>query len=327
MSEKLRVGFIGVGSIARSHMGAIGELEQIEVAAVLDVDRERAEAAAGEFGGRACTSLEELLADGEVDGVHVCTPHAQHADQVVAAARAGKHVLVEKPMALTVADCDRMIAACRQAGQVLMVGQVLRYRPINRKVRELIAAGAIGAVGHQMRRRHSMFNPGTGHWYLDPIQGGNCLLYAFGPHEYDILPWSVDSPVVRVFAQGTESGELFRGQKDSYTALMTHANGTVSVLTQTLSCHNGAWDQQIIGSEGSMYVTSQKLMLNGEEVEVEGAAADGMRNQIAEFADCCLSGGTPDASGESVRHTMAVIEAVELSAERNAVVELAELDA
>jgi len=325
MAKKLFIGIIGCGGIARAHMEAIAALDSIEVAAVMDIDQERARAATGEFGGRSYARLEDLLADEEVNAVHVCTPHDQHADQVVAAARAGKHVLVEKPMALTLADCDRMIAACEEADRVLMVGQVLRYRPINRKVRELIAGGAIGQVGHMMRRRYSFFEPRGGAWYLDVNVGGICVLYCFGPHEYDILPWYIDSPITQVYAQGTESSERLRGQKDSYTALMAHANGAVSVLSQSISCRSGAWDQHIVGSEGSIFVTSQKLVVNGEEVPVEGAPADGMGNQIAEFGHCCLCGGTPDANGESVRHTMAVIEAARLSAEGGEVVKVADL--
>jgi predicted dehydrogenase len=326
MSDKLSVGFIGTGNIARSHMEAIKALEQIEIAAVMDVDFSRAQATSEEFGGRACANMDDLLVDESVQAVHVCTPHYQHVDQVVAAARAGKHVLVEKPMALTVADCDRMIVASKEAGKLLMVGQALRYWPIYRQVREMVRSGKIGAVGHQMRRRYSRFDPGEGHWYLDPEKGGNCVLYAFGPHEYDVLHWMIDSPVVQVYARGTESAERLAGQCDSYSALMTHANGAVSVLTQTISCHSGAWDQHVVGSQGSMFITSQKLMLDGEEIEVEGVAADGMCNQIAEFADCCLKGRTPDASGESVRHTMALIEAVQLSSARGEVVDLAELE-
>ena len=329
MNDLLSVGMVGSGTIAHSHMRAMAKVENMQLVAVMDVDEARAEAAAQEYGGRACASLEDLLDMPEVEAVHVCTPHNLHAAQVVAAGRAGKHVLVEKPMALTPADCDRMIQACEEAGKVLMVGQVMRYYPVNRKVRELIANGAIGDVGHLVRRRYGYFDPvgsgsSYGAWYLDPEVGGNCVLYCFGPHEYDILPWYLNSPVVRVFAQGTESTELYAGQKDSYTAMMTHENGAVSVLSQSVVCHSGAHDQFIIGSTGSIMVTNQTLVLNGEEVELEETSGAGMPNQLGEFATCCLEGGTPDASGRSVRHTMAVIEAAKQSAERNEAVEVAE---
>ena len=121
MGNVLSVGVIGAGGIAQSHMKGIAANDNIRLAAVMDIDAERAEAAAKTFGARACTRLEDLLADSEVEGVHVCTVHNVHIDQVAAAAEAGKHVLVEKPMALSVAECDRMIAACEAAGVVLMV--------------------------------------------------------------------------------------------------------------------------------------------------------------------------------------------------------------
>ena len=132
MSDVLSVGVIGAGGIARSHMNAIKANDNIQLVAVMDVDPDRAGAAAKDFGASTYTDLEPLLANPRVEAVHVCTPHSLHADQVVAAAAAGKHVLVEKPMALTLADCDRMIDACDQAGKILMVGQVMRYYPVNR---------------------------------------------------------------------------------------------------------------------------------------------------------------------------------------------------
>jgi predicted dehydrogenase len=331
MGKTLAVGMIGAGGIARSHMSAIGQLDEARVAGVMDVDADRAQSASDEYGGRPYTSLEDILADDEIEAVHVCTPHSLHVGQVVAAAEAGKHVLVEKPMALNVADCDRMIAACESAGKTLMVGQVLRHYPINLAVKAMIAEGRIGDVGHLIRRRYSYFDPGepnSGYpgWYRDLDVGGICVLYCFGPHEYDILPWYMDSPVVEVYARGTESTKLYEGQKDTYTSMMTHENGAVSVLSQSVVSHAGAGDQFIMGSEGSMRFTNAELTVNGETVEVAGSAGDGMRLQIAEFARCCQTGDTPDASGRSVRHSMAVIEAAQVSAERMAPVQLAEFD-
>jgi len=331
MSNILSVGIIGAGGIAQSHMRGIELNDNIRLAAIMDVDAKRVESSAEKFGARAYTSLEALLDDPEVEAVHVCTPHKMHTEHVVAAAKAGKHVLVEKPMALTVDECDEMIEACDAAGKILMVGQVMRHYPVNLMIKRMIADNQIGEVGHLIRRRYSYFNPNRPEanyrsWYLDIEVGGICVLYCFGPHEYDILPWYLDSPVEKVYAQGTESTEIYKGQKDSYTAMMTHENGAVSVLSQSVVCHFGAHDQYIIGSTGSMMATNQKLSVNGKEIELEGTAAEGMPNQIREFAECCLTGQEPDASGRSVRHTMAVIEAAKQSAERDETVWVSEFD-
>lgn len=329
MAEQLGIGVVGAGGIARSHLEAIARVPEARLVGVMDVDAARVRQVAEEYGARAFSDFEALLADPAIEAVHLCTPHSLHAPQAIAALAAGKHVLVEKPMALTLADCDRMIAASERAGRLLMVGQVMRYWPIHRQIREMIRSGAIGRPGHLIRRRLSHFHPGTGGssfraWYADPAIGGICVLYCFGPHEYDILPWLIDSPVVRVYAQGTESTPFYRGQNDSYSAIMTHASGAVSVLAQSVSCHTGAHDTTIVGSEGSLHFDHRRLWWNGNPVETAGAA-DGMLHQIAEFVRCCREGGEPDASARSVRHTMAAIEAAKLSAERNAPVDLEEL--
>ncbi len=331
MSDTLSVGIVGTGGIAQSHIHAIEANDNIRLVAVMDVDASRVKSVAHKHDARAYTSLDAFLEDSEVEGVHVCTPHNQHADIAVAAAEAGKHVLVEKPMALTLPDCDRMIGASEQAGKILMVGQVMRHYPINLMVRQMIAEGAIGQVGHLTRRRYSYFNtlaPGSNYpgWYMDPRIAGNCVLYGFGSHEYDILHWQLNSPVIRVYSQGTASTELYQGDKDSYTTVMNHANGAVSVLSQSVVCHTGAHDQYIIGSKGSMVLTGQTLVMNGKEVPIEGSSGDGMKNQIGEFAACCLEGKEPDANGRSVRHTMAVIEAAKQSAERNEPVQVSEFE-
>ena len=331
MADKISVGTIGAGGIARAHIAAMKGIDNIRLSAVMDVDFSRAEEVARENKAKAYGNLDDLLADSDVDAVIVCSPHNVHGEQVVASAKAGKHVLVEKPMALTLKECDDMIQACESAGKILMVGQVMRHFPVNKAIKKMIAEGEIGDVGHMIRRRYSYFNtllPGAvyGRWYLDLKIGGICVLYCFGPHEYDILHWYLDSPIVEVYSQGTESTELYKGQKDSYTSVMKHKNGAVSVLTQTVVSHVGAHDQFIIGSKGSMFQSGDKLLLNGKEVAVEGSSSQGMQLQLKEFAECCLTGRQPDANGRSVRHTMAVIESAKQSAERNKPVLVSEFE-
>ena len=174
MSDVLCVGMIGAGGIARSHMNAIAQNDNIRVVGVMDIDAGRAGSAAGEHGARAYTDLDALLADSEVEGVIVCTPHNQHGDQVVAAAEAGKHVLVEKPMALTVEACDRMIAACDRANRILMVGQVMRHYPVSRKVK-----GDDRRGGH--RRGGTPAPAAAGQFQSGPAErAGAALVYGLG---------------------------------------------------------------------------------------------------------------------------------------------------
>ena len=137
----LPVASIGAGGIAQAHLRAISQLQQIEAVAVMDTNPQSLQAIVTQYRLRPYDNLEAVLNDPQVEAVHVCTPHCLHADQVVTAAQAGKHVLVEKPMALSVADCDRMIAACEANHRLLMVGQVMRYYPTNRRIKAMIADG------------------------------------------------------------------------------------------------------------------------------------------------------------------------------------------
>ena len=119
---------------------------------------------------------------------------------------------------------------------------------------------------------------------------------------------------------------LYEGQDDFFGSVLNHANSAVSVVTQSVVCRAGAGDQIIVGSEGTLQVNNREVKLNGEDVEVVGDTGDGMPNQVREFVTCCLEGGEPDANGRSVRHTMAILTAVALSAERGEAVDLKELD-
>ena len=201
MTDVLSVALIGAGVNAGTHMRTTVENPNSRLVAVMDVDADRASAAGEKHSVRAYTDLDSVLADAEVEAVVISTPNCFHAAQAIASAEAGKHVLVEKPMALTVEDCDRMIAASDAAGKVLMVGQSLRHTPVNRKVKALIAEGAIGTVGHLMRRRYGYFDPTLSpeesgkpqrRWYVDLAMAGNWGThydYVGAPAQFQMPLW------------------------------------------------------------------------------------------------------------------------------------------
>jgi UDP-N-acetyl-2-amino-2-deoxyglucuronate dehydrogenase len=146
-STTLELAFVGCGAIARYHLDGIKECAtRIRVTAAVDRERARAEQVAAETGAEVFTSLEDALARGRFDAVDVMLPHDLHEAATVQALRAGKHVLVEKPMAPTLDACERMLAAAREAGTVFMVAENAQYWPEVVKARELITSGAIGDV-------------------------------------------------------------------------------------------------------------------------------------------------------------------------------------
>ena len=146
MSTEIRFGIVGAGMVARSHAQAIAETPGARLTATCRADSTRTGEAAAELGVPCEASLEALLARSDVDAVCLCTPSGLHAEQALAAARAGKHVLVEKPIALRLADADAMIAACQEAGVRLGVVFQRRTDPAVRKLHDAIRAGELGRL-------------------------------------------------------------------------------------------------------------------------------------------------------------------------------------
>jgi predicted dehydrogenase len=194
--DEIGIGIIGAGYMARTFAECLarythgGRLRAV-------AGGTRAPATAAEFGVPALGSVAELIQRPEIDAVIVTSPHADHRDQVIAAAQAGKHVFLEKPMEISVARCDEMIEACERAGVTLCVAHVLRWRGSPRRGKELIDAGAIGSV----RTIHfTWLAVDTGieekTWSLDPLHGGYVL--DAGVHVFDLMRWYAGADAVRV---------------------------------------------------------------------------------------------------------------------------------
>lgn len=182
-------GIIGAGDIARKQTaGAIQAADSADLVAVMRRTMEGARAFASEFGAaRAYDSVQALLADPGVDAVYVATPVYLHASQTIAAAQAGKHVLVEKPMALSTAECRDMIDACRSNGVFLNVCYYQRFNARHQKIRELVQGGAIGQVTMAQARQAFWYPPQPGSWHHDPALGGGGAIMDVGVHGIDTL--------------------------------------------------------------------------------------------------------------------------------------------
>ena len=196
--EKLRVGIIGCGGIANGkHMPALrSQADKADMVAFCDIVVERAEKAAKEFGAPGAKVYEnyrELLEDGSIDVVHVCTPNRSHCEITVAALEAGKHVMCEKPMAKTAADAQKMLDAARKTGKKLTIGYQNRCRPDSLLMKKAVDAGALGdiyfAKAHAIRRRAV---PTWGVFLNEYEQGGGPLI-DIGTHALDLTLWMMDN--------------------------------------------------------------------------------------------------------------------------------------
>src|SRR6266571_1215911 len=154
MPEPVRVALIGCGGIATAHLRACAALSELaRVVVACDSNAERARRRAEETGAEACLKYEEALARDDVEAVDLCLPHDLHEPVACAAAAAGKHVLVEKPIARNLAEADRMIAACADAGVHLMVAHCQRFSADRQTAKRLVDEGAIGRI-YLMRPDH-----------------------------------------------------------------------------------------------------------------------------------------------------------------------------
>jgi predicted dehydrogenase len=188
----MRVGLIGCGKVGQIHAAALCGLAEAELTAVCDVSAERVRAFADRYGARGYTDVDEMLHAGNVEAVVIGTPHPLHAAPAIRAAEAGVHVLVEKPLAASLADCDAMLRAADRAGVRLgVISQRRFYEPV-RRMKEAIDAGKIGRPALGVFTMYSWREPA--YYRSDPWRGkwdteGGGVLVNQSPHQLDLLLW------------------------------------------------------------------------------------------------------------------------------------------
>ena len=262
MSDKVRFGIVGTGMIGRYHAEAIRATEGAELTAVCRSSAQGAEEAAREYGVPCETSYESLLARRDVDAVCLCTPSGLHAAQTLAAAAAGKHVLVEKPMALTLADADAMIAACRAAGVRLGVALQRRTDPTFRAVRDAIGAGdlgplVLGTVSVPYVRPQSYYDSAAwrGTWALD---GGGALMNQ-GIHLADLLVWYMGDPVEVSARQATLAHQI--EVEDCVAASLRFTSGALGTLVATTAAAPGFPHRvEVYGGRGGVQIEGEDVV-------------------------------------------------------------------
>ncbi len=230
----LNFGLIGCGAMGRALGAAVAEhVTEAAVVAAFDPYRPNVESFCAESGAKAADSLEELLARADVHAVMVASPSNLHREQTIAAAEAGKHVFCEKPMALSLADCDGMIAACQAAGVKLMVGHSMRLYPLTRRLVELARGGELGtplyAFGAYFFSRFK--DRPSGIWHLERSGSGG-LLFHMGIHHIDLLQ-AAFGPAERVQYLGGKYGEQVHDFHDVCSLLIRFRAGATATLVSS----------------------------------------------------------------------------------------------
>ena len=230
MTQTLRFGLIGCGRIAPHHARAIGDLPGAELAAVTDVIEERAYRFADDYGADPYTDYTVMLQRPDIDVVNICTPSGMHAQMAIDAANAGKHVLVEKPMALSLDDADRMITAAKANNVKLCVAFQNRYNPPIQDLRAAIQAGKLGklrlanATVRWYRAQEYYEDGWHGTWAMD---GGALMNQSI--HHVDALVWLMGEPLESVFSYSATLAHQMEAE-DTIVAVLRFASGALASI-------------------------------------------------------------------------------------------------
>ena len=235
-SRKLRLGVAGLGRGFMLMLPTFHGHPLVELVAAADPRAESRDQFVKDFGGRSYAQFDALCDDPDVDAIYIATPHQFHAGHVVAASRRGKHAMVEKPMALTLAECATMIEAAQRAGTQLLVGHSHSFDAPYLRAHQLIAGGTYGAVRmiHAMYYTDFLYRPRRPE-ELDTAQGGG-VVFSQGAHQVDIVRMLGGGRAKSVRAH-TGRWDPKRPTEGAYTAMMNFENGAFSSLTYSGYAH------------------------------------------------------------------------------------------
>jgi predicted dehydrogenase len=331
MGNDVGLALVGLGwwgGVLADSVGKASGAELVSCFARTESTRDRF---AADHGIKAATSWDELLADPQVDGVVLATPHSTHADQVVDAASAGKHVFVEKPLTLTVAEGRRAVDAAEAAGIVLQVGHNRRRQPATRRLKELVDAGELGTIHHVEATLSNPreLTPRTG-WRGEVEESPGGGMTGLGVHMVDNLIYLVGRPA-RLAAFSKQI--LGRSKLDDATTIMLEfQSGPLGVvatsmvvpdiaITGAIGHDAAAWN---VGDGAHLYV--QKVG-DKERTDLPTESLDTITDQLTEFAGCIAGNGRPETGGPEALEVVAVLEATMDSARSGKFVDLDEVRA
>lgn len=341
-------GIVGCGMISRFHAKAIEEVRGARLVACFDQFPASADNLAAETGCRAYHALDAMLADNDVHIVVIGTPSGAHMEPAVAAANAGKHVIVEKPLEITLTRCDKIIAACAKNNVKLGAIFPSRFHYASQEIKKAIEGGRFGklTIGDayvKWYRSQAYYDSGAwrGTWELD---GGGALMNQ-AIHSVDLLAWLM-GPVVEIRAQTATLAHERIAVEDTAMATLRFANGALGVIEATTAAYPGYLKKiEVHGSEGTAVLEEEDLKVwdfmkpaRGDKKILEkmseshssgGGASDpaaighhGHALQFADFIKAIKTNGKPAVDGPEGRSSVEIILAIYKAAESGKPIQL-----
>jgi len=317
-------GILGCGRVTERRIAPVfAHIPDSTLAAFCSRDMAKADLFRSRFGAkRAHGSFEDFLADDEVSAVYIASPNNLHATQTLACLAAGKHVLVDKPMATTSADAEALAVAARKQGRVLGVMHQQRFHPANMHLIRLRDDGVLGKL-NLLRVQVAMWYSAEGNWRNDPIVSGGGACMDLAPHTLDLM-LEVAGDIKRVSAQ-TRNLQFPIEVEDFCAATLDFASGAIGRVDLSYCCHHYGGRVEAFGSKGSFQVDGSMQttgvyntwLRRGEEVEPwqqSVCSTDCYRDAIEDFTDAVRRGGEPVISMNDGIRVLRVIEAIYASA-------------
>jgi len=327
---EVKVGLIGCGNMGSGLVKNCAQLENAVAAGVSDPVVEKAEKLGEELHVPAFGDHTDLLKVEDIDAVIVAVPNFRHAEVSIAAAENGKHVFCEKPMALTIGDCDKMIQAAKANGVKLMVGQVLRYLPVFAKMKEIMDSGILGEPFSMYVSRLSGGSWGNPqHWRMKADLCGG-VLYEVSVHELDYMRY-ICGDVDRVAAlMGNYLQNDSRDYEDTVHLTLHFKNGGIGTLIVGQCSSMGGYEGKIHCRKGTMHFDNGKRIVtyktfDGEAVKLEAEdmkTEPGVRRELRYFIEAIIEDKEPAIPGEEGRKVIEVVQAAYISAREGRSVEL-----
>jgi predicted dehydrogenase len=331
MSEApLRVAALGMGWWSDVLADAVARSDKLELAACYTRSEDKRRAFAARYGCRAASSYEEILADPSIEAIVNTTPNNVHLETARAAAEAGKHVFLDKPIANTVADGRAIAEACAGAGVVLALGYQRRRESHFRWIRAEIDAGRFGrlvqAECNISRDRLGQFDLSSWRYTAEGMPGG--VMLQIGIHYVDVLEYLL-GPAKSVSARLAQL-VLPGDNPDVANMLLEHESGALSNLTASYASASEFYMMNVYGKEASAFYdlfSGLRHLKRGEKATRAIAAErnDTIREELEEFARCVRTGGKPETDGFWATRNLAVIKAGVRSAREGRAVDVAEI--
>ena len=331
VSRPIGYAVVGLGSIAETAvLPALGNSKTSKLIALVSRDESRAQQVGAKFGVKHCYSYEnydQCLSQPSVDAVFITSVNSAHAEQTIRAAKAGKHVLCEKPMATSVEDCRRMVEACRAHRVRLMIAYRKYFEPGSVALKKLVTSGKLGRLRHMFSSYTEIIDPGKAKtWQLNQKLAGGGSLMDIGIYCVNTMRWVAgNSPIDATAYRWTDDPKRFSEVEDSITFRLTHPDGLVCQGTSSYSSMAASF-VQVHGDQGwaalnpaFAFEEERRLFgkIRGRWFERTFKVMDEFALELNAFAESIRRGRDPEPDGMEGLRDLATIEAIYRSAREN----------